>query len=261
MGQDFVRAFNDTFYQVNEIDLSSPDLDGAKHRRSPIQRCLANAWGKRPRPPVYLARTDEQAAALLYGRATSEPRTCKYMVEALGDDRLLGFCMDAGEATARIDSAGKRLIVSLAETMQAVRFSYLSTAVTEVKTTTVADDGETTVLGTVECVREGKGQDEPSPASTAAFGDFSIRQAVGDMVALATTVFAVDPRDRTWATWGPLLRRVHGWSAALTWLPGPHPLLHSTLDRLKAALPDHRATGFPVRPLPRCASQAFPNCV
>ena len=152
LGKEFVRAFNDAFCTVETIDLSLPDLDVAKRSFSPIQRCISNAWRNASRPPVYLAQSEGQLATFLYGHAPRGTHSCKYMVEALANDHIVGFHVNAGEANARIDSASKKLIVSMVEKAQEVHLTYIKTSL-----------GDATLINTENEAEEAVATDSSAP--------------------------------------------------------------------------------------------------
>ena len=230
LGKEFVRCFNETFCTVEPIDLSSPDLDVAKRSLSPIQRCVANAWRDSSRPPVYLAQSQGQVATLLYGQASrSNHAHCKYMVEALANDHIVGFYVDAGEASARIDSASKKLIVSMAEKHQTVLISYIKTSV-----------GGGTLVNTENEAEEAVPTDSLAPTLCRThdwFQDATPKQVVRDIVALAQKMLGVTDDDRSWSTWGPLLQQLHGWKGTMPYLPFQMKAVQSALDHLQSTLP------------------------
>ena len=230
LGKAFVRSFNEMFCTVERIDLSSPDLDVAKRSLSPIQRCVANAWRDSSRPLVYLAQSQGQVATLLYGQALrSNHACCKYMIEALANDHIVGFYVDAGEANARIDSASKKLIVSMTEKQQTVLISYIKTSV-----------GGETLVNTENEAEEAVMTDSLAPTLCRThdwFQDATPKQVVRDIVALAQKTLAVSNDDRSWSTWGSLLQQLHGWRGTMAYLPFQMRVVQSTLDHLQSILP------------------------
>lgn len=248
LGKAFVQAFNDAFCTVESIDLSSPDLDVAKRSLSPIQRCIANAWRGSTRPPVYLAHSDSHVAAFLYGQSRRDGRTCKYMVEALADDHIVGFHVDTGEAHARIDSASKKLIVSVAEKAQTVHITYIKTSLGAATLINSENEAEEAVV---------TGPSTPLLQRTHCwFQDAEPKQVVHDVVALAKKVLDIDPEDRTWASWGPVFRQLHGWKGTMEYLPFRLCVVEGALTHLQSLLP----LPAPMSPFPRGLSQPpFPS--
>ena len=229
LGKEFVRAFNDAFCTVETIDLSLPDLDVAKRSFSPIQRCISNAWRNASRPPVYLAQSEGQLATFLYGHAPRGTHSCKYMVEALANDHIVGFHVNAGEANARIDSASKKLIVSMVEKAQEVHLTYIKTSL-----------GDATLINTENEAEEAVATDSSAPLLRRRhdwFQDASPRQVVHDVVALAQKVLGVDKEDRTWSTWGPILQHLHGWKGTVAYLPFQLRVVQGALNHLQGLLP------------------------
>jgi hypothetical protein len=229
LGKDFVRAFNNAFCTVETIDLTSPDLDVAKRSLSPIQRCVANAWRNSSRPPVYLAQSDSQVAAFLYGKPPGDPQACKYMVEALANDHIVGFNVDSGDANARIDSASKKLIVSMVEKAQTVCISYIGTSSETATLINSENEAEEAVAA---------GASTPLLQRTHGwFQDAAPKQIVHDVVALAKKVLGIDPEDRTWASWGPVLQQLHGWKGTMEYLPFRMCVVQGALTHLQGLLP------------------------